>query len=50
MLAKKEVASGMVTVIGKLELYNGKPQVVVTDPAQLKFKYDEEGPLDKLKK
>lgn len=47
-LSKKELASGMVTVTGKLVLFNGKPQVVVTDPAQLKFKFDEEIPLDKL--
>ena len=41
-------AGGMATVTGKLEVYKGKPQIVITDPKQLLILYDEEVPQSQL--
>ena len=45
---EKPYSTGMAIVSGKVELYKGKPQIVVTDPEQLKIAYDEEVPLSQL--
>jgi DNA/RNA endonuclease YhcR with UshA esterase domain len=45
---ESKYAGGMAIVTGKVELYKGKPQIVITDPAQLQILYDEEVPAGKL--
>ncbi|MGN6400687.1 MAG: hypothetical protein ACTHMD_09545 [Flavisolibacter sp.] len=44
----KKFAGGMATVTGKVELYRGKPQIVITDPSQFKILYDEEVPASQV--
>jgi hypothetical protein len=41
---------GMARISGKLELYNGKPQIVITNPKQFDILYDEEVKLSELPK
>ena len=38
----KKYTGGMAVITGKVELYKGKPQIVITDPKQLSILYDEE--------
>jgi len=38
----------MAIVTGKVELYQGKPQIVISDPKQLVMMYDEEVPAAEL--
>lgn len=40
--------NGMVKISGRVELYKGKPQMVVTNPSQLTILYDEEVPASPL--
>ena len=47
-LSDKKFASAMAVVTGKIELYKDKPQIVITDPKQLTFIYDEEVPQGAL--
>jgi DNA/RNA endonuclease YhcR with UshA esterase domain len=47
-LDKKELASGMATVTGKVEIFKGKPQIVIHDPNQVKIFYDEEVPAGQV--
>lgn len=39
---EEKYANGMAVFTGKVELYRGKPQIVITNPEQLKIFYDEE--------
>lgn len=41
-------SGGMATVTGKVELYKGKPQIVITDPKQLLILYDDEVPQSEV--
>lgn len=41
---------GMAHVTGRLELFKGKPQIVITNPDQLKIIFDEEVKLSDLPK
>jgi len=45
---EKKYAHGMAIVTGKVELYQGKPQIVISDPKQLVIMYDEEVPAAEL--
>ena len=42
---EEKYLQGVVIARGKLELVNRKPQIVIKDPKQLAFIYDEEVPL-----
>ena len=44
----KKYVGAMAVVMGKVELYNGKPQIVIADPAQLQLIYDEEVSISQL--
>lgn len=45
---EEKYAHGMAVVSGKVELYKEKPQIVITDPSQLRILYDEEVPATQL--
>ena len=45
---EKKYAQGMAAVSGKVELYNGKPQIVIKDSSQFKIIYDEEVPASQV--
>jgi hypothetical protein len=45
---ESKYTGGMAIVTGKVELYKDKPQIVITDPAQLQILFDEEVPAGKL--
>lgn len=45
---EEKYIGGMAVVTGKLELYNGKPQIVIRDPKQFDILYDEEVKLSEL--
>jgi hypothetical protein len=47
-LQEEKYAQGVVIANGKLELYKGKPQIVINDPRQLGFIYDEEVPSSEV--
>lgn len=44
----KKYAGGMAVVTGKVELFKGKPQIVIHTPGQLTILYDEEVPASQL--
>jgi len=44
----KKFEHGMAVVTGKVELYKGKPQIIIKDPNQLAIIYDEEVSPDQL--
>jgi hypothetical protein len=48
--SQEKYIGGMARVTGKLELYKGKPQIVITDPKQFDIIYDEEVKLEELPK
>jgi|GEM_PF-2031757 len=41
-LSDKKLLGGMAVVTGKLQVVKGKPQIIITDPAQLVILIDEE--------
>lgn len=45
---EKPQNNGMAVVSGKVELYRGKPQIVITDPKQLRILYDEVVPASQV--
>lgn len=45
---EEALAKGFVTVVGKIELFKDKPQIVVRNPDQLLILRDEEVPADKI--
>lgn len=44
----KKFLGGMALVTGRVELYKGKPQIVITDPKQFDILFDEEVPVSQL--
>lgn len=44
----KKYNGGMAVVTGKIELYKGKPQIVVNDRSQLQILFDEEVDASKI--
>ena len=44
----KKFAGGMAMVTGKVELFKGKPQIVIHIPEQLTILYNEEVPISQL--
>jgi hypothetical protein len=47
---EKPYSGGMAMVSERVELYKGKPQIVIADPKQLTILYDEEVPVTQLPK
>jgi DNA/RNA endonuclease YhcR with UshA esterase domain len=45
---EKPYANGVAVINGKVELYKGKPQIVISDPSQLRILYDEEVPASQV--
>ena len=45
---EEKFAQGFAVVTGRIELYKDKPQIVIKDPKQLVFIYDEEVPADQI--
>jgi hypothetical protein len=45
---EEKYVQGAVIARGKLELFKGSPRIVIKDPAQLSFIYDEEVPLSEI--
>lgn len=44
----KPYSEGMANVSGKIELYGGKPEIIISDPKQLVIFYDEEVPASQV--
>src|SRR5215217_3817479 len=45
---EQEFAKGFITVVGKVELYKDKPQIIIKAPEQLIILRDEEVPVDEI--
>jgi hypothetical protein len=45
---EEKLKQGLLTIYGKVELFKDKPQIVISNPDQLVFKYDEEVSADKV--
>ncbi|MBB1287271.1 hypothetical protein HRH25_23045 [Flavisolibacter sp. BT320] len=46
---EKPYVNGFAKVSGRVELFRGKPQIVITNPSQLSILYDEEIPVSQVR-